>query len=207
MSRISADQLASVDAGKFWARVDFDGECWEWRGYRSTHGYGQFYVPAIRQVGLAHRIAYTLTIGEIPRHLEIDHLCRNRSCVNPSHMEPVTQRENVRRGNLKVYCLRGHAATGRSQCQSCSNIRQRAQRDLEKVFAPKQPLGAFQRAKTHCPQGHPYDEINTYVTKAGRRMCRECSRARRRAWGAKQRNLPALANNFLAEVAQGGAES
>lgn len=82
---------------RFWAKVDKDADCWEWRGSRNHKGYGL----ARRRDGKgiqAHRLAYELTVGPIPEGLEIDHLCVNRGCVNPSHLEPVTHTENIRRG-------------------------------------------------------------------------------------------------------------
>lgn len=72
------------------------GGCWEWTGGRSAAGYGM-----IRDEGqvvvYAHRALYQLLVGPIPEGLELDHLCRNRACVNPAHVEPVTHEENMRR--------------------------------------------------------------------------------------------------------------
>lgn len=127
--------------------------CWPWRGYRDANGYGQFGRPPRR----AHRVAYELMVRPIPEGMHIDHLCHNddescpggmacphRLCVNPAHLEPVTQRENLLRSR---HTLPHHNA-----------------------------------AKTRCPQGHPYDEANTYktVTAKGRqrRECRTCRRER-----------------------------
>lgn len=79
-------------------------------------GYGNFYYE--RHNVAAHRFAYELEVGPIPDGLQIDHLCRNRACVRPSHLEPVTQFENWRRGEapsvtnaLKTHCKRGHEFT------------------------------------------------------------------------------------------------
>lgn len=85
----------------FWKRVDKSGDCWEWRGFILASGYGQIASrirPTKSRSRLAHRVAYELVIGDIPEGMVLDHLCRNRTCVNPAHLEPVTQEENVRRG-------------------------------------------------------------------------------------------------------------
>lgn len=104
---------------RFWLRVDRRGldECWEWQGPR-TYGYGYF--SASRKVTLrAHRFAYKLLVGPIPDGLGLDHLCRNRACVNPAHLEPVTNRVNTLRGTSPVAvnaqrtrCRRGHPLSG-----------------------------------------------------------------------------------------------
>jgi hypothetical protein len=130
---------------RFWEKVDgvADPEdCWEWTAYRNPNGYGQFSVGG-RSGGmrLAHRVAYELLVAPIPPGLVLDHLCRNPACVNPQHLEPVSQTENVRRG------VGGDVAGARSS------------------------------AKTHCPQGHPYDAENTYRTPKGSRDCRRCRSA------------------------------
>ena len=70
--------------------------CWEWVGRTGKDGYGS--VGAARNSRLAHRVSYEWWMGDIPDGLEIDHLCRNRACVRPDHLEPVTHMENVRRG-------------------------------------------------------------------------------------------------------------
>ena len=71
--------------------------CWEWTGYINDGGYGTFHTSE-RPV-LAHRFSYNRAYGEIMEGLELDHLCRNRRCVNPNHLEQVTRRENTMRGN------------------------------------------------------------------------------------------------------------
>jgi hypothetical protein len=128
----------STEEERFWVYVDKSPltGCWRWMGYTQPDGYGRFRSAAGRTVS-AHRFAYEMLVGPIPEGLTIDHLCRIRPCVNPAHLEPVTHRENV---------LRGETVT------------------------------AANAAKTHCAQGHAYDEANTYTDAKGSRHCRSCNR-------------------------------
>lgn len=88
-------------AAKFWLRVDNTDsadECWTWTGYtEAKSGYGRLSFGGARSY--AHRVAYELAVGPIPEGLDLDHLCRVRNCVNPTHLEPVTRGENVRRAH------------------------------------------------------------------------------------------------------------
>ena len=103
---------------RFMSYVDRSpGTCWLWTGSINRGGYGRFKAPAGRSV-LAHRWAYERFIGPIPEGLELDHLCRVRHCVNPYHLEPVTTRENMMRGDTfqsanarKTHCPQGHEYT------------------------------------------------------------------------------------------------
>lgn len=83
----------------FWAKVEkgTPDECWHWLG-STREGYGL--IKFAGQVRNAHRVAYELQVGPIPDGLHIDHLCRNRLCVNAAHLEPVTQAENNRRARM-----------------------------------------------------------------------------------------------------------
>lgn len=103
---------------RFWEKVNKDGPegCWLWTAYILVNGYGLFGLRKNKMI-LAHRFAYQDAIDQIPSGLVIDHLCRVRHCVNPSHLEAVTQRENVRRGfggannSSKTHCPNGHEYT------------------------------------------------------------------------------------------------
>jgi len=90
----------ATTADSFWAKVDKSGDCWKWTGAHNNMGYGVTGVNG-RHIG-AHRAAYEFTFGDIPAGLVIDHLCGERACCNPAHMEPVSQRENIRRGSSPV---------------------------------------------------------------------------------------------------------
>ena len=109
--------------------------CWEWIASINHGGYGLFKFN--NKMIITHRFIYEYYHGSICPDLTIDHLCRNRKCVNPVHLEQVTQQVNISRGN-----------TGKHH-------------------------NHYNKFKTHCPQGHPYSEENTYRFKNSRK-CKTC---------------------------------
>lgn len=106
---------------RFWAKVEVDERgCWLWTGCRNpVGGYARFNYPTRKDSAYGHRVAYETLVSPIPDGLHVDHLCRVRHCVNPAHMEPVTCRENLRRGvspsalhAIKTHCPAGHPLSG-----------------------------------------------------------------------------------------------
>ena len=156
-------------AERFWRMVDQSaGEtgCWLWTG-NTWKGYGQFGVqqsPGKWKQNKAHRIAYELMVGPIPDGLQLDHLCRQPSCVNPAHLEPVTNRVNGLRGisptanhARKTHCRVGHEFTPENTMpriingNACRECRQcyRAASALRR--AAKSAAGAFVCGECHRP--------------------------------------------------------
>ena len=147
---------------RFWAKVDKNGPggCWLWTASTLGGGYGQFRSRTVRLSPYAHRIAYELLVGPVPTGLELDHLCRVRHCVNPAHLEPVSHRENLRRGasvsgrlwsgprpnTLITHCPKGHAYDetntrhyrGGRVCRACDNLRSRLRRHSTQAVEPQE---------------------------------------------------------------------
>ena len=119
-------------ADRFWEKVVKTDSCWLWTAAKNKRGYGRFKVAGDLMV-YAHRYSYELASGPIPDGMTVDHLCFQPSCVNPSHLEAVTQAENTRRYHRTYdHCPRGHAYTPdnlvscylpRRRCKACCSIR------------------------------------------------------------------------------------
>ena len=166
--------------------IDFDLRgCWIWRRAKTPAGYGEARLNG--RTVYVHRVLFESAYGPVPEHLELDHVCRNRACCNPIHLEPVTHRENVLRGESPMaqlaratFCAAGHEFTpdntisirGGRRCRTCKRLRDRQY--WRERFGLR---GNAQSRKIRCPRGHLYDEQNTY-RHDGRRRCRTCMRER-----------------------------
>lgn len=161
----------------------------------SANGNGYFRVKQAGRRRYAHRVAYEVVHGPISAGLVIDHLCRNRWCCNPDHLEPVTNSTNILRGTgasarnaAKTHCPAGHEyyvrLDGKRRCSTC---------DRDRAIARGEQQGRdYTGKRTHCPAGHPYDEKNTGVGRQGggqwiARHCRTCNRERNRVYRLRKR--------------------
>lgn len=136
---------------RFWPKVSKDADgCWLWTACLNKAGYGKIGAGGGKTGWrLAHRVSYEMRHGPVPDGLELDHLCRVRRCVNPDHLEPVTQRVNLMRGvsppaqcARKTHCDYGHEFTPENtyiwrnkmrQCRICRDRRNREWREENRV--------------------------------------------------------------------------
>ena len=154
---MSKNQTAHV---RFWSKVaQGENGCWVWMAYRDARGYGQYWRGDKKNV-YAHRFAWEEIHGPLPPYtpkgLQLDHLCKNPSCVRPSHLELVAHQTNVLRGDgptaensRKTHCIHGHRlnkkntfyslSENRRRCKQCEEIREKAERRIEqrRIFAKK----------------------------------------------------------------------
>lgn len=169
-----AKELPPLDnrtVDRFWGKVDKAGPggCWIWTAGVTAAGYGQFSIGSrtdkSSRTVKPHRVSYTLLIGPIPDNLTLDHLCRNRRCVNPSHLEPVTLAENAARARRRDFCLRGHRRTPENvdTGNACIQCQRDKVRDSD---------GLLQRDKT-CKNGHVRAEVGWYETPTTK-VCAAC---------------------------------
>ncbi len=154
---ISYDEAQAALPGRLAAKYEVSADgCWLWTSTLNVHGYGQLsrLMPDGKwRMKRAHRISYEIHIGPIPDGLQLDHLCRVRNCINPSHLEPVTNRENSLRGAgfcaenaAKTHCPAGHeyneentrhrvsrCGTPARDCKLCHRAGQQARYQLKKA--------------------------------------------------------------------------
>lgn len=108
--------MNKIELLRFQKKIELDilSGCWIWKASKDAGGYGKIVIN--HRLCAAHRVSYEYWNGQIPNGLEIDHLCRNRNCVNPQHLEVVTRQENLLRSNITIgfknsnqkLCPRGH---------------------------------------------------------------------------------------------------
>lgn len=122
---------------RMWRHIERQPDgCWQWTGAVRSNGYGIVSITR-SSVASTHRTMYELIVEPIPDGLQLDHLCRNRACCNPAHLEPVTPLVNVRRGRgnvIKTHCPQGHPYEGenlyeyggRRYCRACKRERNAA---------------------------------------------------------------------------------
>jgi len=137
-----------------------DGACIEWQAHIDRNGYGQFWFD--RGWWKAHRFAYAARIGPIPPGHEIHHLCGNKACVCPAHLEPLTPQEHY---------------------ETEKTLRLDALRRARSLAKPR-------KTTTHCPRNHPYNAENTRHYR-GSRFCRACMREYNRTMREKRKALAA----------------
>lgn len=137
-------------------QIDANG-CWVWTKNKDSDGYGRFPLNDGTTTS-AHRAAYETWVGEIPAGLTIDHLCRNRACFNPDHLEPVTVKENILRGNglgarnaRKTHCPQGHPyegtnlvvrPNGQRRCRECTNEAAREYQRQKHGYSPREKVSS-----------------------------------------------------------------
>jgi len=189
-------ELSTAEQKRFddkWT-IDPSG-CWLWTGGKIGQGYGEIVVR--KKTWMAHRLSWELLVGPIPTGLVIDHLCRVRNCINPEHLEPVTDQVNIQRGwNVSArrgprdaeipFCKRGHdysktrrrkMSTGKPFCVECDRDQRKARYDektKDKVPIVR-PRGVRPVSLT-CKLGHPYAIHGRQISGRNTPGCTVCER-------------------------------
>jgi len=169
-----------------WSRVDIQNwdECWPWIAGCDDKGYGQFRVE--EKIRKAYAVIYELMVGPVPSGLELDHLCRNRLCVNPNHLEAVTHQQNLLRSPTaicavnarKTHCVRGHAF------DEANTIRRGTTRECRACKACRYQLSGASPGRPRCERcnrGHEMAGKNLLKRKDGGRECKQCKADRYQA--------------------------
>jgi len=175
--------------------INKDSECWEWTGKLSPEGYGRFRVKDNEtwKIYGAHRVSYSLFCGDIKEGMMIDHICRNRKCVAPSHIRQVDSFTNVHENSMSIthisslqtHCISGHelnsdnlviSKKGR-RCKICH--RERSTKNNADIKNKKIKINPnYGKLKTHCKWGHEFTPENTKPRPSGGRYCLICYRSR-----------------------------
>ena len=180
----------SFNAQRFWSHVRKDPEgCWTWARKPDDSGYGRFRVGS--KIWYVHVLSYLSEVGPIPEGWEVDHLCRNRACVRPDHLEAVTGYVNMLRGDApaaqnarKTHCDKGHEFTEdntiwkgeRRNCVACRKVSREVEKQKVKAARRKPPPTAEtlrrrrQAGKSWAAIGLEYGVSDTAARKWGRQM-------------------------------------
>lgn len=169
------------------ARTQVGPGCWNWNGRKNSKGYGRIAVAGVQRG--AHRVVYELLVAPIPSGITLDHLCRNRACVNPDHLDPVTNRENVLRGigptainARKTHCPNGHELTAENVFADS-----RRGRICKRCQDGRRPNRRF--VGTFCSKGHVLDEHTIVYRADGGRRCRICQQERDQIRARRRREI------------------
>lgn len=181
---------------RFWSKISQDEHgCWIWTANKNK-GYGRFRISNPRSVVQAHRYSYEQLVGPIPDGLDLDHMCRVPACCNPAHLEAVTRRTNLLRGETlpasqttRTHCPKGHPYSGENlaikngtrQCRECTRERDRNR--------PRRYAAHPLAKPTHCPKGHEYTESNSLRSPGEGLRCRICRAEKNRAYNARRKAL------------------
>ena len=168
-------------------KINLTTSCWDWQGVLNWSGYGKFRMNGT--VSTPHRLCYEHFTGKrVASGMHVDHLCRNRRCVNYLHLEVVTPAENNRRSivslnkSLKKHCPYGHPYegnyyTGKTGGRTCIICTKKRNKLRKQKLRENKALGLEQVTidTNHCKRGHPRTEENTYTKpSSGARECRLC---------------------------------